>query len=285
MVTSKQPGRCRSSIDQYLHEIGQVPLLTREQEARLARRIKHGDPAARELMIRANLRLVVKIAHDYMNLGLPLQDLINEGNIGLMKAVERFDPAKGAKLSTYGAWWIKQSIKRALANQGKTIRLPVHLVDKIGKLRRLGLTLTEKLGRDPTDEELAEQLDLTRARVQQLRAISVRPASLNAVVGEDESTELGELVGDEHMPTPFQMLDEKTAREDLRQLLKQLDHREEQVLVMRYGLDGRTPCTLEQVGKRFKVTRERIRQIQNIALRKLKRILEKRDRPPVFSKN
>src|SRR5271156_264555 len=163
-----------TGIKIYLREIGQIPLLTPEQEIELAAKIKKGDKEARAMMIRANLRLVVKIAHDYNNLGLPLLDLISEGNIGLMKAVERFDPAKGGKLSTYAAWWIKQSIKRALANQAKTIRLPVHLVDKISKMRRAAMKLSEQLGREPTDQELADVLGITRAKVAQLRTISVR---------------------------------------------------------------------------------------------------------------
>src|SRR5438552_2457878 len=163
-----------NGIKIYLREIGQIALLTIHEEIKLAARIKRGDQDARTHMIKANLRLVVKIAHDYSNLGLPLLDLISEGNIGLMKAVERFDPKKGGKLSTYAAWWIKQSIKRALANQAKTIRLPVHLVDKISKMKRAGHQLSEKLGRDPTDAELADRLGMTRAKVAQLRTISIR---------------------------------------------------------------------------------------------------------------
>jgi RNA polymerase primary sigma factor len=178
-----------NGIKIYLREIGQIPLLTPKDEIRLAARIKKGDRQARAQMIKANLRLVVKIAHDYSNFGLPLLDLISEGNIGLMKAVERFDPKKGGKLSTYAAWWIKQSIKRALANQAKTIRLPVHLVDKISKMKRAGHKLSEKLGREPTDQELADLLGLPRAKVAQLRTISVRPASLDAPIGDDDATE------------------------------------------------------------------------------------------------
>src|SRR6202171_4361878 len=175
----------------------QTPLLTAQQESELAARIKKGDQKARAWMIKANLRLVVKIAHDYSNLGLPLLDLISEGNIGLMKAVERFDPAKGGKLSTYGAWWIKQSIKRALANQSKTIRLPVHLIDKIYKLYRTALKLQEILGRDPSDEELAEEIGISSAKLSQLKAVAIRPASLDAPISDDDSTKFGEIVGDE----------------------------------------------------------------------------------------
>src|SRR5471032_630515 len=186
-----------SGIKIYLREIGQTPLLTREEEVKLARRIKKGDQAARQQMIKANLRLVVKIAHDYSSYGLPLLDLISEGNIGLMKAVERFDPKKGGKLSTYAAWWIKQSIKRALANQSKTIRLPVHLVDKISKMRRVALQMSEELGREPTDDELAEEIGLASGKVSQLKTVSIRPASLDAPISDDDSTEFGEIVGDE----------------------------------------------------------------------------------------
>lgn len=268
------------AIKLYLREIGQVPLLTPEEEIRLAARIKKGDKAARTKMIKANLRLVVKIAHDYANLGLPLLDLISEGNIGLMKAVERFDPKKGGKLSTYAAWWIKQSIKRALANQAKTIRLPVHLVDKISKLKRAAHQLSERLGREPTDEELAKYVDMPVAKVAQLRTISVRPASLDAPVGNDEdATAFSEIVGDESAATPFEVLRDKTMREDVRDVLRELDPREAEILIMRFGIDGNKPKTLEEVGRKFGVTRERIRQIQNIALAKLRRIMEKQDRP------
>jgi len=268
-----------NGIKIYLREIGQVKLLTVQDEIVLAARIKRGDKKARTHMIKANLRLVVKIAHDYSNLGLPLLDLISEGNIGLMKAVERFDPKKGGKLSTYAAWWIKQSIKRALANQSKTIRLPVHLVDKISKMKRVGMQLSERLGREPTDAELGEYLGMTAAKVAQLRTVSVRPASLDAPIGDDDATEFGEIVGDENAATPFEMLRDKTMRNEVRQLLTGLDPREADILTLRFGLDGNRSKTLEEVGKKFKVTRERVRQIQNIALTKLRRIIEKQDRP------
>ena len=268
-----------SGIKIYLREIGQTPLLTREEEVKLARRIKRGDQAARQHMIKANLRLVVKIAHDYSSYGLPLLDLISEGNIGLMKAVERFDPKKGGKLSTYAAWWIKQSIKRALANQSKTIRLPVHLVDKIARMRRVAMQLAEEFGREPTDEELGEELQMAPAKIAQLRTAAIRPASLDANVGQDEDgASLGDLIGDENAATPSDLFSDKNLRKSVMDLLHVLDERELKIITMRFGLDGKKEMTLEEVGRKFKVTRERIRQLQNIALRKIKRALDKQDK-------
>jgi RNA polymerase primary sigma factor len=229
-------------------------------------------------MIRANLRLVVKIARDYANLGLPLLDLISEGNIGLMKAVERFDPAKGGKLSTYGSWWIKQSIKRALANQGKTIRLPVHLVDKIAKIRRVGAGLSDELGREATDEEIAEEVGMDAGKVTMLKQAAIRPASLDAPVGDDDSTEFGEMVGDQAAVDPFENLSDKNMQMEIGDLLTQLDERERKIIGARFGLDGNDPITLEEVGVKFGVTRERIRQLQNIALSKMRKALAKRER-------
>ena len=268
-----------SGIKIYLREIGQIPLLTPEEEIELAARSKKGDKEARAKMIRSILRLVVKIAHDYANLGLPLLDLISEGNIGLMKAVERFDPAKGGKLSTYAAWWIKQSIKRALANQSKTIRLPVHLVDKISKMRRVALQMSEELGREPTDEELAEEVGLSASKVSQLKTVSIRPASLDAPISDDDSTEFGEIVGDMEAQTPFEKLRDQNLRDEVSELLSVLDEREKKIIYSRFGLDGGKAKTLEEVGKKFGVTRERIRQLQNIALMKLRRALQKKEKP------
>src|SRR6476469_3417849 len=266
-------------LNRYLREIGSIPLLTRQQEIELARKIKKGDAVARERMINANLRLVVTIAHDYADLGLPLLDLISEGNIGLTKAVERFDPAKGGKLSTYAAWWIKQSIKRALANQSKTIRLPVHLDDKISKMRRVSLQMSEELGREPTDDEPGEAIGFAAAKVSQLKTVSIRPASLDAPISYDDSTEFGEIVGDEEARTPFELLRDKSLRNEVGRLLEVLDDRERKIIFSRFGLDGGKPKTLEEVGKKFGVTRERIRQLQNIALSKLRRALAKKERP------
>jgi RNA polymerase primary sigma factor len=264
-----------TAIKLYLREIGQVKLLTPQEEIVLAARIKRGDKKAREQMIKANLRLVVKIARDYEGIGLPLLDLISEGNIGLMKAVERFDPKKGGKLSTYGSWWIKQSIKRALANQSKTIRLPVHLVDKISKMRRVAMKLQEELGREATDEELADELDMTAARVRQMRMAAIRPASLDAPIGDDDSNNFSDVVEDENATSPYGNLEDKTVTDMLQDMVKHLDKREATILQYRFGLDGGAERTLEEVGVKFGVTRERVRQIQNLALRKLRKMIEK----------
>jgi RNA polymerase primary sigma factor len=266
-----------SGLNRYLQEIGRIPLLTPQQEVEVAGKIKKGDAEARERLISSNLRLVVTIAHDYANFGLPLLDLISEGNIGLTKAVERFDATKGAKLSTYAAWWIKQSIKRALANQSKTIRLPVHLGDKIAKMRRVSLQMSDELGREPTDDELGEEIGIAGGKIARLRSVAIRPASLDAPVGEDDSTEFGETVGDEAAQTPFELLRNKDLRHELGGLIGVLDDREKKIIFERFGLNGGKPKTLEDVGKNFGVTRERIRQLQNIALAKLRRALSKKE--------
>jgi RNA polymerase primary sigma factor len=263
----------------YLREIGKTPLLTPAEEIELAAKIKRGNKEARLKMIKANLRLVVKIAHDYANFGLPLLDLVSEGNIGLMKAVERFDPAKGGKLSTYAAWWIKQAIKRALANQSKTSRLPVHLVDKIAKIRRVALSMSEVLGREPTDEELAEEVGICASKLSQLRTVSIRPASLDAPMNDEDGTQFGEIVGDDNAVDPSENLSDKNLQEEVADLLGVLDEREKKIIMSRFGLDGGSSRTLEEVGVKFGVTRERIRQLQNIALAKLRRALRKREHP------
>ncbi|MGJ3243164.1 MAG: sigma-70 family RNA polymerase sigma factor [Opitutales bacterium] len=271
------PSSERSAIKLYLQEIGKTPLLTPEEEVQLADRIKKGDQAARNHMIQANLRLVVKIAHDYSNFGLPLLDLISEGNIGLVKAVERFDPNKGGKLSTYAAWWIKQSIKRALANQSKTIRLPVHLVDKIAKMRKLAMAMAEELGREPTDEEIAFEMGMPVNKVAHLKSVSVRPTSLDAPVGEDQDTSFGELVGDEDAPTPYDTLQVNSLNSDVKTLIDRLDSREGEIIRLRFGLNGERPLTLEEVGDKFGITRERVRQLQNIALQKMRRSMASKE--------
>lgn len=272
------PSNEKSTIQLYLQEIGKTPLLKPSEEVELAALIQQGDAKARERMIKANLRLVVKIAHDYDGFGLPLLDLISEGNIGLIKAVERFDPNKGGKLSTYAAWWIKQSIKRALANQSKTIRLPVHLVDKIAKIRRTAAQLEEELGRVPSDDELAYVMGISVNKIAHLKSVSVRPSSLDAPVGEDGDTQFGDLIGDENSVTPSDDLHAKSLQQDLNQLVEELDPREAEIIRLRFGLDGGKAKTLEEVGEMFKVTRERVRQLQNIALTRMRRALIAKER-------
>jgi len=269
-----------SGLKRYLQEIGQFSLLTPQQEIELAGKIKKGDGAARERMINANLRLVVTIARDYANFGLPLLDLISEGNIGLTKAVERFDPTKGAKLSTYAMWWIKQALKRALANQSKTIRLPVHLVDKVAKVRRVSLQMSDELGREPTDEELGEEIGIDSDKVARLKSVGIRPASLDAPIAENDSTEFAEIIGDDEAQTPFELLRDKNLLGEVDELLEVLDPRETTIISQRFGLDGGGPRTLENVAKNFGITRERIRQLQNIALAKLRRALSKKEDLP-----
>lgn len=269
-----------ASLHLYMREVGQVGLLTVAQENALAARIKKGDAAAREHMIRANLRLVVKIAREYENLGLPLLDLINEGNIGLMKAVERFDPAKGGKLSTYASWWIKQSIRRAIANQAKTIRLPVHAMDKLSKAYRLTNSMRGETGREPTGEEVAEALGVTSDRLNEIRVAALRPASLDAPLGDEDSNVLAEIVRDENAQTPYEALEEKTLTGMLRELVAKLPTRERTILKFRFGLDGTNERTLEEIGARFGVTRERIRQLQNGALERLREMIEDQNAIP-----
>jgi len=268
-----------TGLNRYLREIGRFSLLTPQQEIELAGKIKKGDAEAREQMINSNLRLVVTIAHDYANLGLPLLDLISEGNIGLTKAVDRFDPAKGAKLSTYAMWWIKQTIKRALADQSKTIRLPVHLGEKLAKMRRVALQISDELGREPTDDELGEELGIASQKVARLKRVGIRPASLDAPVVDDDSTEFGEMIGDEEAQTPFELLRDEDLRNEMEGLLDVLDDREKKIISQRFGFDGGKPKTLEDISKNFGITRERIRQLQNIALAKLRRALSKKETP------
>ena len=261
----------QESLNIYLQQISAIPLITVQDEIELAELIQKGDLKAREKMITANLRLVVKIAQYYANIGLSLLDLINEGNIGLMKAVERFDPSKGGKLSTYAAWWIKQSIKRALANQSKTIRLPVHMVDRVTQMRRTSAELAERIGRDPTDDELASEMNLPISRVAHLKSVSKKPASLDSPLGEDENSTLGEVVADDNAINPSEQLQSKSLIGDVNVVLSKLDPREADIIRLRFGLEGRDPLTLEQVGAKIGVTRERVRQLQEQALRQLRK--------------
>jgi RNA polymerase primary sigma factor len=269
------------TLELYLREIGRVKLITPQEEIALAKRIKKGDRRAREKMITANLRLVVKIAHDYENLGLPLLDLINEGNIGLMQGVERFNPRKGAKLSTYASWWIKQRMLRALANQAKTIRLPVHVVDKVAHIRKAEVKLREAFDRDPTDQEVADHLGLNPRRIQQYRDASKAPISLDAPIGTEEPQKISETVADANAAAPFDRLILENDKELVQEVLTTLTPRESKILAMRFGLDNGQPKTLEEVGKRLGVTRERIRQIQEEALQKMRVKIAEHDTPAV----
>jgi len=267
----------RDTLQLYFREIGQVKLLT--PEIVLAERIKRGDKLAREQMIKANLRLVVKIARDYENLGLPLLDLISEGNIGLIKGVERFDPGKGAKLSTYAAWWIRQTIRRALDNQSRTIRLPVHVADKVASIHRAETTLHETLGREPTDEEVADELGIGDARrVRRYREAGRRPVELDAPLEtESDSQTASDVVADSNATVPFEHLMKENDRALIRDAFADLNKRESTILVKRFGLDDQTPKTLEEIGRELGVTRERIRQLQAMALKKLRLAMQKRD--------
>ena len=268
----------RSPIRYYLDQIGKTPLLTLEQETALARRVLKGDEAARQQMIQANLRLVVRIAKDYDNFGLSLMDLISEGNFGLIKAVERFDPDKGGKLSTYASWWIKQAIKRALATSGKTIRLPVHMVDRISQMRRVTNQLAAELGREPHNEEIAMAMEIPLAKVVHMKSVANRAASLDQPVGEEGDATLGDLVKDESERTPFETLRGKSDNDEIATMLAALEPREAEILTHRFGLNGESPLTLEEVGERFKLTRERVRQLQQSALMQLRRIMTERQK-------
>ena len=272
-----------NALGLYLREIGREKLLTPEEEIKLAARIKRGDKKARAKMIEANLRLVVKIAAEYADYGLPLLDLISEGNIGLIKAVERFDPKKGGKLSTYAGWWIRQAVRRALANQSRMIRVPVHHADKLTRMRRVAEQITAELGREPSDEEIAEEVGLTPQKIAALRSSAVRPASLDARIGhENGDTGFGDLIADESAEDPFEMLEGKDMREGITALFKALTPREREIMKLRYGLGGRREKTLEEIGEKLGVTRERIRQIQMGALCKMRRALGRREQPTQY---
>lgn len=254
----------------YLKEIGRVPLLSMEEEARLARRAQVGDGAAKQQLIEANLRLVVSIAKRYAGRGLQFLDLIQEGNLGLIRAVEKFEPERGFKFSTYATWWVRQAITRAIADQGRTIRIPVHLVEIINQMRRAATELQHRTGRDPTAEELAAKLELTPDRIRELQAFAQEPISLETPVGEEEDALLGDFIGDDGVPVPAEEAGKQLLRRELDGVLRSLTPREARVLELRFGLADGTPKTLEEVGSEFRVTRERIRQIEAKALRKLR---------------
>jgi len=257
-------------VKMYLKDIGRVPLLSAEEEVELAKRMQENDETARKRLSEANLRLVVSIAKRYVGRGMLFLDLIQEGNLGLMKAVEKFDYEKGFKFSTYATWWIRQSITRAIADQARTIRIPVHMVETINKLTRVQRVLLQELGREPTPAEIAEKMGVEEARVHEILKIAQDPVSLETPIGEEEDSHLGDFIEDEKTATPSDSVATTMLKEQLFGVLDTLTPREEKVLRLRYGIDDGKPRTLEEVGKEFNVTRERIRQIEAKALRKLR---------------
>lgn len=257
-------------VKAYLKEIGQVPLLSAEEEQTLARAARAGDADARRRLSEANLRLVVSVAKRYAGRGLPFLDLIQEGNLGLMKAAEKFEPDRGFKFSTYATWWIRQSITRAIADQGRTIRIPVHLVEHINRVRKTAGELLRKNGREPTAEEIAVRLEMEPDRVRELLQLAQEPVSLETPVGEEEDAHLEDFIQDEEAGVPVDEAGRQLLRRELMSVLKSLTPREERVITLRFGLDDGRPRTLEELGKEFNVTRERIRQIEAKALRKLR---------------
>lgn len=254
----------------YLKEIGRVPLLTAEEEIELAERMAQGDPKARKRLSEANLRLVVSIAKRYVGRGMQFLDLIQEGNLGLIKAVEKFDHTKGFKFSTYATWWIRQAITRAIADQARTIRIPVHMVETITKVKKISSQLLHKNGHDPSPEEIAEELDMPVERVREIMRIAQDPVSLETPIGEEEDSHLGDFIPDDDAPAPAEAASLILLKEQLGEVLSTLTEREEKVLRLRFGLEDGRSRTLEEVGKEFNVTRERIRQIEAKALRKLR---------------
>ena len=257
-------------VRMYLKEIGKVPLLTAEEEIELAKKMEQGDEDAKKRLAEANLRLVVSIAKRYVGRGMLFLDLIQEGNLGLIKAVEKFDYRKGYKFSTYATWWIRQAITRAIADQARTIRIPVHMVETINKLIRVSRQLLQELGREPTPEEIAEEMDMSVERVREILKISQEPVSLETPIGEEEDSHLGDFIQDDNVPVPADAAAFTLLKEQLVEVLGTLTEREQKVLRLRFGLDDGRARTLEEVGKEFNVTRERIRQIEAKALRKLR---------------
>jgi RNA polymerase primary sigma factor len=262
------------SLRLYLRSIGRVELLTAEQEVMLARRIERGDMDAKQQMIEANLRLVVSIAKSYLGRGLTFLDLIQEGSMGLIRAVEKFDYRRGYKFSTYATWWIRQAVTRAIADKGRTIRIPVHMVEKLNKVVHVERQLVQQLGREPTPQEIANELETTVREVRDVLRMAQQPISLEKPIGEEEESELGDFVEDQTAESPFELAAERLRRENLRRALAALPEREREVIEMRFGLTGERPFTLEEVGRAFNVTRERIRQIENHTLKKLEALPE-----------
>jgi len=266
------------NIQLYLRDIGEISLLTRDEEIALAKKIRKGDEEARRHMIRANLRLVVSIAKRYVNMGLPFLDLIEEGNIGLMKAVEKYDVRIGCKVSTYASWWIKQAIMRALANQGKTIRIPVYMVEKMTSLNRIEQEMSQALGRKPTDEELSKHLDISVKKVKEIRAIVKNPTSLYSTLDEEGASQLIDVIEDRDAVSSLHKAHESLTKEDVVELLEFLNEREAQVLIQRFGLLDKNQKTLDEIGKEFGITRERVRQIIEASILKLRKVLKHQHR-------
>jgi RNA polymerase primary sigma factor len=262
------------SLRLYLREIGKVPLLTADQEVYLAKRIERGDMAAKTHMIEANLRLVVSIAKSYLGRGLSFLDLIQEGSLGLIRAVEKFDYRKGYKFSTYATWWIRQAVTRAIADKARTIRIPVHMVEKLNKVVHIERQLVQRLGREPQPDEIALELEMTTEEVREILRMAQLPVSLEKPIGEEEESELGDFVQDEQAESPFDTASVQLRREDIEKALDSLPDRERKVIELRFGLTGAQPCTLEEVGRAFGVTRERIRQIENNTLKRLETLPE-----------
>ena len=261
-------------VRMYLREIGRVPLLTGAQEVALAKRIEHRDMGAKAELIEANLRLVVSVAKRYVGRGLAFLDLIQEGNLGLIRAVEKFDYRKGYKFSTYATWWIRQAVTRAIADKARTIRIPVHMVEKLNKVVHIERQLVQRLGREPRPEEIAEELEITTDEVREILRMAQLPVSLEKPIGEEEESSLGDFVPDDSAESPFDTASLSLRREDVEHALMALPERERKVIELRFGLSGEQPCTLEEVGRAFGVTRERIRQIENNTLKKLEHLPE-----------
>ena len=263
-------GNAEDPVRMYLKEIGRIPLLSSEEEIELAKRMEEGDEEAKKKLSEANLRLTVSIAKRYSGRGMQFLDLIQEGNLGLIKAVETFDYRKGYKFSTYATWWIRQSITRAIADQARTIRIPVHMVETMNRVNRTSRRLFQEYGREPTPEEIAEAMNLPVERVLEISKISQEPVSLETPIGEEEDSHLGDFIQDEHIPIPADEAAHTLLREQLEKVMDTLSEREQKVLALRFGLEDGKPHTLEEVGREFQVTRERIRQIEAKALRKLR---------------
>lgn len=266
---SKEFASLDDSVKMYLKEIGSIPLLTKEQELSLAKKVSEGDELAKQKLVESNLRLVVSVARKYLRKGMPMLDLIQEGTLGLIKAAEKFDYTKGYKFSTYATWWIRQGITRAIADQARTIRVPVHMVEKINKLSSVSASLAAELGRDPKPEEIADKMDMSVDKVVEVINVSQKPTSIESTVGKEDDTELEEVLPDKNALSPEEIVTASLLKEQIEEILGTLTEKEKGVLELRFGLNGGERHTLEEVGKAFNVTRERARQIENKALRKL----------------